>query len=248
MRSSTIPGRAAADVPGHQDDLRRPAQARRIGPISSPGCASSRTRRFRCPRRPACLLMDCPAEFLALAERLADASGEIVRRYFRQPRRRSSPRPIRARSPSPTARRRSCAAPLVRSTYPAHGLIGEEFGAERADAEFVWIFDPIDGTKSFITGRPLFGTLIALLHRGRPILGVIDHPALRRALDRRHRAIRPASRASRSRCAPAPTIAGGAGGKLAPYVRHRGSRRRPSSGCAQGRASPSTAATATPMA
>ena len=67
---------------------------------------------------------------------------------------------------------------MVKLAYPDHGLIGEEFPAERADAEFVWVFDPIDGTKSFITGRPLFGTLIALLHRGKPILGVIDHPAI----------------------------------------------------------------------
>jgi histidinol phosphatase-like enzyme (inositol monophosphatase family) len=67
---------------------------------------------------------------------------------------------------------------MVKLAYPDHGLIGEEFPAERADAEFVWVFDPIDGTKSFITGRPLFGTLIALCRAGRPILGVVDHPAL----------------------------------------------------------------------
>ena len=67
---------------------------------------------------------------------------------------------------------------MVALAYPEHGLIGEEFPAERRDADYVWVFDPIDGTKSFITGRPLFGTLIALLHRGRPILGIIDHPAL----------------------------------------------------------------------
>eukprot|EP00435_Cladocopium_sp_Y103_P026390 s2302_g6.t1 len=63
--------------------------------------------------------------------------------------------------------------------YPAHGIIGEEFGSVRTDAKLVWVLDPIDGTKSFITGKPLFGTLIALLRDGRPILGVIDQCVLR---------------------------------------------------------------------
>ena len=62
--------------------------------------------------------------------------------------------------------------------FPAHGIIGEEFGTDRGDAEFVWVLDPIDGTKSFITGVPLWGTLIALLHQGRPILGCIHQPVL----------------------------------------------------------------------
>src|SRR5689334_9438235 len=121
--------------------------------------------------------MDCPAEFLALAERLADASGKIVRRYFRTgveiiTKADASPVTIADRETEQALRQ------LVKLAYPSHGLLGEEFPPERADAEFVWIFDPIDGTKSFITGRPLFGTLIALLHRGKPILGVIDHPAI----------------------------------------------------------------------
>ncbi len=67
---------------------------------------------------------------------------------------------------------------LIGERHPDHGVVGEEHGADRRDAEFVWILDPIDGTKSFITGRPTFGTLIALLQQGRPVLGVIDHPAL----------------------------------------------------------------------
>lgn len=61
--------------------------------------------------------------------------------------------------------------------FPAHGIWGEEFGPDRADAEWVWLLDPIDGTRAFITGRPLFTTLISLLHRGRPVLGIIDQPA-----------------------------------------------------------------------
>ena len=121
--------------------------------------------------------MDCPAEFVALAERLAEASGKIVRRYFR-----SSLEIITKADDSPVTiadrETETALRQMVKLAHPDHGLIGEEFPAERADAEFVWVFDPIDGTKSFITGRPLFGTLIALLHRGTPILGVIDAPAM----------------------------------------------------------------------
>jgi myo-inositol-1(or 4)-monophosphatase len=71
---------------------------------------------------------------------------------------------------------------LIRKKFPAHGIVGEEFGSENAEAEFVWVLDPIDGTKSFITGVPLFGTLIALLHRGQPVLGCIHQPILRQLM------------------------------------------------------------------
>ncbi len=67
---------------------------------------------------------------------------------------------------------------LVNRFWPDHGVIGEEFGQERPDAEFVWVVDPIDGTKSFITGVPLFGTLLALLHNQEPVVGVLYFPAL----------------------------------------------------------------------
>lgn len=68
---------------------------------------------------------------------------------------------------------------MIRSRYPGHGIIGEEFPPERADAEFVWIMDPIDGTKSFVAGLPVFTTLIALCRDGRPAIGVIDASATR---------------------------------------------------------------------
>lgn len=67
---------------------------------------------------------------------------------------------------------------LIGAKFPNHGIFGEEFGAENADAEFVWVLDPIDGTKAFITGKPLFGTLIGLLKDGVPWIGVMDNPAL----------------------------------------------------------------------
>jgi inositol-phosphate phosphatase/L-galactose 1-phosphate phosphatase/histidinol-phosphatase len=68
---------------------------------------------------------------------------------------------------------------LIAARFPEHGIIGEEYGRERDDAEFVWVLDPIDGTKSFISGVPLFGTLIALTQGGRPVLGIIDQPISR---------------------------------------------------------------------
>lgn len=71
---------------------------------------------------------------------------------------------------------------LIRKKYPDHGIIGEEFSAENEDAQFVWVLDPIDGTKSFIAGCPLFGTLICLLEDGEPILGAIYSPTTRQLL------------------------------------------------------------------
>jgi inositol-phosphate phosphatase/L-galactose 1-phosphate phosphatase/histidinol-phosphatase len=67
---------------------------------------------------------------------------------------------------------------MIKDAFPDHGILGEEHGAVRLDATHVWVLDPIDGTKSFVTGKPLFGTLIALLREGTPIVGVIDMPAL----------------------------------------------------------------------
>jgi histidinol phosphatase-like enzyme (inositol monophosphatase family) len=116
-------------------------------------------------------------DLIAFAGRLADASGAIAKRYFRSGlgiefKADRSPVTMADREAETAIRR------LIAAAYPAHGIIGEEHGRERPEAEFVWILDPIDGTKSFITGRPTFGTLIALLRYGRPVLGVIDHPAL----------------------------------------------------------------------
>ena len=117
-------------------------------------------------------------QFLALAVALADAAGEAIRPHFRQPlvvddKPDLSPVTIADRAAEAAMRR------LIAANFPSHGILGEEFGREREDAEFVWVLDPIDGTKSFISGVPLFGTLIALAHRGRPILGIIDQPIMR---------------------------------------------------------------------
>lgn len=67
---------------------------------------------------------------------------------------------------------------LIEERYPSHGIYGEEFGQVRTDADFVWVLDPIDGTRSFITGKPLFGTLISCLYMGTPVIGIIDQCVL----------------------------------------------------------------------
>lgn len=67
---------------------------------------------------------------------------------------------------------------LINQRYPDHGILGEEYGAENLQAEFVWVLDPIDGTRLFVSGLPLWGTLIALCHNGKPILGAMIQPVL----------------------------------------------------------------------
>ncbi len=66
---------------------------------------------------------------------------------------------------------------MIRAAFPTHAIRGEEFAAE-GSGEFTWVLDPIDGTKSFVTGFPLFGSLVALMQDGRAVLGVIEAPAL----------------------------------------------------------------------
>jgi len=68
----------------------------------------------------------------------------------------------------------------IRSRFPDHGIIGEEWGTENADREFVWVLDPIDGTKSFVHGVPLFGTLVGLLYQRHPVIGLIYQPVIDR--------------------------------------------------------------------
>lgn len=66
---------------------------------------------------------------------------------------------------------------FIDERYPHHGILGEEHGSERLDADLVWVLDPIDGTAPFIVGIPVYGTLIGLARHGKPFIGVIDHPA-----------------------------------------------------------------------
>lgn len=115
----------------------------------------------------------CPPEFIALAEKLADAARPVVRKYFRTPvavddKADASPVTIADREVEAAMRA------ILAAEVPGHGILGEEHGREHVDAEWVWVLDPIDGTAAFITGKPSFGTLISLAHRGKPVLGVID--------------------------------------------------------------------------
>jgi histidinol phosphatase-like enzyme (inositol monophosphatase family) len=109
---------------------------------------------------------------------LAQQSGDFIRPFFGSPdlavETKSDQSPVTLADRGAEELMRT----LIGGKFPAHGIIGEELGSERADAEWVWVLDPIDGTKSFITGVPLWGTLIALLHRGQPVLGCIHQPVL----------------------------------------------------------------------
>jgi myo-inositol-1(or 4)-monophosphatase len=115
------------------------------------------------------------AEFM---RQLAAESGDVIRPLFFDPhlavdeKTDHSPVTLADRRAEELLRER------IHAVHPSHGIIGEEYGSERADAEFVWVLDPIDGTKSFTTGCPLFGTLVALLHQGKPVLGMINQPVL----------------------------------------------------------------------
>jgi histidinol phosphatase-like enzyme (inositol monophosphatase family) len=115
--------------------------------------------------------------FMKFISRLTRASGRIIATYFRgdftvESKADATPVTIADRRAEEIIR------DLVGREFPDHGLVGEEFGATNPEAEYVWIIDPIDGTKSFVAGVPLFGTLIGLLRRGEPLFGVIANPVL----------------------------------------------------------------------
>ncbi len=98
----------------------------------------------------------CPPEFVTFAHRLADAAGAVIRPYYRagvavDVKPDDSPVTVADREAELAMRA------LIEELYPSHGIIGEEFGTRGAEAEYVWVLDPIDGTRAFITGRPLFG-------------------------------------------------------------------------------------------
>ena len=115
---------------------------------------------------------------IALAHDLADAAGSAIRPYFRAPfdiESKADASPVTVADRAAEAAMRT----IIAERRPDDGVIGEEYGEDRPDAARVWVFDPIDGTRAFIAGRALFGTLIALLEDGRPVLGVIDQPIAR---------------------------------------------------------------------
>ena len=115
---------------------------------------------------------------IELARRLADAAGAAIRPFFRA---RFAMETKADASPVTQADRAAEAAmrAILEAERPGDGIVGEEYGTVREKAERQWVLDPIDGTRSFIAGRPIFATLIALLEAGRPVLGVIDQPIAR---------------------------------------------------------------------
>lgn len=116
-------------------------------------------------------------ELKKFSKYLADESGKIIRNYFRthvavDSKADESPVTIADKTAEEKMRE------LIMKEFPQHGIIGEEFGTHNETAEYKWILDPIDGTKSFITGAVTFGTLIALTKNAEPVLGVINQPVL----------------------------------------------------------------------
>lgn len=116
-------------------------------------------------------------ELISYIKYLASGSGNIIKGFFRIPvsidiKEDNSPVTIADRKAEEFLRE------SIMKEFPGHGILGEEFGEINPDAEYKWVLDPIDGTKSFICGTPLFGTLIALLKNGLPLIGSINLPIL----------------------------------------------------------------------
>src|ERR1700710_2600649 len=124
--------------------------------------------------------MDVAMEiFIAAAQAAADVAGAAIRPFFRLGTSEGLDTTLKADQSPVTVADRSAELAMravLGERLPEHGIMGEEFGLERPDARFRWVLDPIDGTRAFITGRPVFGTLIGLLDGDTPILGIIDQP------------------------------------------------------------------------
>jgi myo-inositol-1(or 4)-monophosphatase len=117
---------------------------------------------------------------LAFAHRLADVAREVIRPYFRRGIDVVDKGVAGAFDPVTEADKRAEQAmrALIAQVYPGDGILGEEFGLKTGDSGFVWALDPIDGTRAFIVGQPLWGTLIALEHNGKSLIGILDQPFL----------------------------------------------------------------------
>ncbi len=118
-----------------------------------------------------------PRDLLQAAIEISGTAASIPMRYFRstltvEDKPDDSPVTIADRETEEHIRR------AIEARFPEHGILGEEFGQDKAGAEHTWIIDPIDGTRSFICGVPLFGMLLGVLHNDVPIAGVIRMPAL----------------------------------------------------------------------
>jgi myo-inositol-1(or 4)-monophosphatase len=120
-------------------------------------------------------------DFAAFVDELATVSGEAILPFFRTSLGVEDKGSAAGFDPVTAADRaaESAMRALIKRSFPEHGIVGEEYGNERADAEYVWVLDPIDGTKSFITGMPAWGSLIALTRNGEPVFGMMHQPFIR---------------------------------------------------------------------
>jgi histidinol phosphatase-like enzyme (inositol monophosphatase family) len=119
-----------------------------------------------------------PIDFKHFVNELATLSGQAILPFFRTSIAAEDKSRGGVFDPVTEADRASEATmrQLIQRSFPSHGIIGEEFGAERTDAEYVWVLDPIDGTRAFIAGLPTWGTLIGLSRRGQPVFGMMHQP------------------------------------------------------------------------
>jgi len=161
------------------------SRARRSGRAAKAGSCKAQGRRNQNVSAAGTNSVD--PRFLKVALKAADAAGKVTRKYFRMTvddmklelKEDESPVTIADKEAEQAMR------DVIENYFPEHTIYGEEFGAHLPgresgtdDAKLVWVLDPIDGTKSFITGKPLFGTLVSLVYDGEPILGIIDQPIL----------------------------------------------------------------------
>ena len=119
-------------------------------------------------------------DFANFVDQLASVSGDTILPFFRtalaiENKQAGGFDPVTAADRAAENAMRA----LIRKTFPGHGIVGEEYGSERSDAEYVWVLDPIDGTKSFITGMVAWGTLIGLMRFGEPVFGMMHQPFTR---------------------------------------------------------------------
>lgn len=116
-------------------------------------------------------------DFIDLANHMADEAGTIITQYFRSSftvDHKDDDTPVTIADRAVEQKLRA----IVEEHRPEDGILGEEFGIKQGQNQYRWVFDPIDGTKSFVIGRPSFGTLIALCENDVPVLGVIDQPIM----------------------------------------------------------------------
>ncbi|MGD9638180.1 MAG: histidinol-phosphatase [Alphaproteobacteria bacterium] len=115
------------------------------------------------------------AKIVHCAEEMVDAAGTVIKKYFRQPL-EADDKPDNSPVTKADKESETVIRNLIEKHFPSHGIIGEEFGSINEGNDWVWVIDPIDGTKAFISGKPSFGTLLALTFAGNPVLGIINQP------------------------------------------------------------------------